>query len=141
MSIIKILLLVILAVGAAYIVFIKLFIRLSKHIQILNADEFERQLAATKEAQIIDLRTPREFKKYRIAGAKNIDYLNSGFRKEIKKLDKSKPVMIHCHSGYRSKMALPNFCKAGFRTIYELDSGFSGWLKARKPIEQNVICN
>ena len=139
MSIIIILLIVLLAVGVVYIVFLKLFIRSSKHIQILSVDEFEKQLAATKEAQIIDVRTPREFKKHRIADAKNIDYLNSGFHKEIKKLDKSKPVMLYCHSGYRSKMTLPNFCKAGFSTVYELDAGFSGWLKAGKPIEQNVI--
>ena len=135
MSIIIILLIVFLAVGVVYIVFLKIFIRSSKHIQVLNADEFEKRLAATRDAQIIDVRTPREYRKYRIVGAKNIDYLNNDFHREIKKLDKTKPVMIHCHSGYRSKMALPNFCKAGFRTIYELDSGFSGWLKAGKPIE------
>ena len=135
MNITKVLLLFVLAVGVAYILFLKLFIRSSKHIQILSVDEFEKQLAATKEAQIIDVRTPREFKKYCIAGAKNIDYLNNSFHREIKKLVKTKPVMIYCHSGYRSKMALPNFCKAGFRTIYELDAGFSGWLKAGKTIK------
>ena len=136
MSITKVLLLFVLTVGVAYIVILKLFIRSSKHIQILSVDEFEKQLAATKEAQIIDVRTPREFKKYRIPGAKNIDYLNPAFRKEIKKLDRTKPVLVYCHSGYRSKMALPAFGQA---TVCELDPGFSGWLKAGKPIEQNVI--
>ena len=90
----------------------------------------------TKEIQLIDVRTLREFKKYRIAGAINIDYLSSGFRKEIRKLDKTKSIMVYCLSGYRSKMVLPIFSKAGFTTIYELNKGFSGWLKAGKPIEQ-----
>jgi len=135
MSITNIALLFFAALGVAYVVFIKLFIRSSKHIHSLNTDDFEKHLAATKEALLIDARTPREFKKYRIAGAINIDYLNVNFHREIKKLDKTKPVMVYCHSGYRSKMALPNFCKAGFKTIYELDTGFSGWLKAGKTVE------
>ena len=97
MSILKITLLIILLVGVGYVIFLKLFVRLSKHIQILNVDEFENHLKITKDAQLIDVRTPREFEKHHIAGAKNIDFLNPGFRREIKKLDKSKPIMVYCH--------------------------------------------
>ena len=137
MSITVVFLLVFAAVGVGYTVILNVFVRRSKQIHILNEDEFEKQLAATKDALIIDVRTPREYKKYRIAGAINIDYLNVNFRKEIKKLDKSKPVMVYCHSGYRSKMALPTLSKAGYKTIYELDTGFNGWFKANKPIKTN----
>ena len=133
---IKLLLSLILAASFIYIVCLYLFVRLSKHIQILSVDEFEKQLAVMKEAQLIDVRTPREFKKYRIAGAKNIDYLNLSFHKEIKKLDTSKPVMVYCQSGYRSKIVLPKFCRVGFKTVYELNPGFSGWLKTGKNIEK-----
>ena len=132
MSIIEMILLVILATSVVYVIYLILFIRRSKHIQILNVDEFEKQLIATKEVRLIDVRTLHEFKKYRIAGAKNIDYLRPDFRREIKKLDKTKPVMVYCLSGYRSKMVLPVFCKVGFTTVYELNTGFSGWLKAGK---------
>jgi len=131
----NILLLSFLAAGVGYTVFLLVFNRLSKHIQMLNADEFEKQLEATKEAQLIDVRTHREFRKCHIAGAKNIDFLRVGFCREIKKLDKTKPVMVYCMSGYRSKMTLPAFCNAGFTAVYELNPGFSGWLKAGKPVE------
>ena len=131
----KILLLIFLAVGIGYTVFLSVFNRSSKHIHILNVDEFEIQLEVTKEAQIIDVRTHSEFKKRHIAGAKNIDYLRVDFRREINKLDKTKPVMVYCMSGYRSKMTLPTLRNAGFTTIYELDSGFSGWVKAGKAVE------
>ena len=137
MNIAKLILLVFLITGVVYIIFLMIHNRLSKHIQILNVDEFEKQLATTKDALIIDVRTPREYKKHRIAGAISIDYLNVNFRREIKKLDKSKPAMVYCHSGYRSKMALPTFSKAGYKTIYELDSGFNGWFKSNKPIKSN----
>jgi rhodanese-related sulfurtransferase len=123
----------ILAVGILYTVTSILFVRLSKHYQILSVDEFKKQLAMTEEALLIDVRTPREFKKHRIVGACNINFLSMVFRRKIRKLDNGKPVMVYCHSGYRSKMALPEFRKAGFTTIYELHTGFMGWLKAGKP--------
>jgi len=136
MSVTKIILLVLAAVGVVYTVVLNVFVRSSKRIQILNVDDFEKQLTATKDAQIIDVRKPFEYNKQRIAGAKNIDYLSIDFRKEIKKLDKSKPTFVYCHSGYRSKMVLPTLSKAGFKIIYQLDSGFGGWVKAEKPIER-----
>ena len=126
------------AAGVIYTVCIISFVRLSKqHFHILSVDEFEKRLTATEDAQIIDVRMPREYKKYRIAGAKNMNMLGYGFRKKIKKLDKTKAVMVYCQSGYRSKMVLPKFRKMGFTTIYELNEGFSGWLKAGKSTEKN----
>jgi len=73
MSELIILLLVFFAIGAAYVVFLTVFNRTSNHIRILSVDDFEKQLAATKDAIIIDVRTPREYNKYCIAGAINID--------------------------------------------------------------------
>jgi len=125
------------AIGVLYVLYLFVFIRSSKQVYILNVDEFEIQMTATKEALLIDVRTSREFNKYRIEGSKNIDFLSYDFKKEIKKLDKSRPVMIYCHSGYRSKMVLPMFRRAGFKTLYELDGGFISWLKAGKPVEHD----
>ena len=122
MNIIKLFLLAFLAVGVIYILILRLFIRFSKKIHLLNADEFEKQLIATKDAQLIDVRTPREFEKYHIAGAKNIDYLSVGFCREIRKLDKSKPIMIYCHSGYRSKMTCRCFAQNHLRTSRRLSN-------------------
>ena len=136
MSIIRVIILIFLATGVFYIIVLNVFIRKSNHVQILNVDDFEKQLATTKEAQLIDVRTSREFKKYRIESAKNIDYLSITFRRDLKKLDKTKPVLVYCHSGYRSKMVLPILSRKGFTSIYELNTGFSGWLKAQKAIEQ-----
>ena len=124
------------AIGILYVLYLFVFIRSSKQVYIMDVDEFEKQMTATKEALLIDVRTSREFKKYHIEGAKNIDFLSYDFKKEIKKLDKSRPVMVYCHSGYRSKMVLPVFRRAGFKNLYELDGGFMSWLKAGKPVEQ-----
>ena len=104
----------------------------------LDVNEFEKQLIATKGEQLIDVRTPQEFEKYRIQSAKNIDIKSPNFRKEIEKLDKNKPVLVYCLSGVRSKSAANVFKEAGFKTIYELDKGLNGWSKAGKPIDQDL---
>ena len=139
MNVIKVLLsgfFLICVLSAAYILFSFIFAHSSKKVHVLDVDEFEKHLTATNGEQLIDVRTPREFKKYRIAGAKNMEYPGVDFRRQIQKLDKSKPVLVYCHSGYRSKMVIPIFCKAGFKTICELNIGFKGWMKAEKPIEE-----
>ena len=59
MSITVVFLLVFVAVGVGYTVVLNVFVRGSKQIHILNEDEFEKQLAATKDALIIDVRTPQ----------------------------------------------------------------------------------
>ena len=109
-----------------------------KQIQCLNADEFEKQLIATKSKQLIDVCTKKEFEKCRIPGAKNIDFRSSDLRNELGKLDKIEPVLIYCLSGVRSKLTASICKKAGFECIYELDTGLKGWLKAGKPIEHKV---
>ena len=107
-------------------------------IQIISVDEFEKQLIATKGEQLIDVRTPQEFEKYRIKSAKNINFRSPDFRKEIEKLDKTKPVLIYCLSGARSKSALAIFQEAGFKTVYDLEGGINTWSKAGKPIDQDL---
>ena len=119
-------------------IFVFLFTCSSQQIQNLSVEAFEKQLIATKGEQLIDVRTPQEFEKYRIASAKNIDLRNPGFRREIEKLDKTKPVLVYCLSGARSKSAANIFKEAGFKSIYELDGGVNAWSKAGKPIVQDL---
>ena len=109
-----------------------------KNIQTVDIDKFEKQLQATKAEQLIDVRTPQEFEKYHIQGARNIDFRNPDFKKEIEKLDKTKPVLIYCLSGVRSKTALNVFREAGFTTVYELDGGINAWSKSGRPLVEDL---
>ena len=64
-----------------------------------------------------------------------MDFRSRGFRKQIEALDKTRPVLIYCLSGVRSKLpAMMCHNKAGFKTIYELDKGLEGWMKAGKTV-------
>jgi len=129
----RILLFVIFAVSLSFF-----FSCVSQPVQTVNVDEFEKQLIATKGEQLIDVRTPQEFEKYRIKSAKNIDFKSPDFKKEIEKLDKTKPVLIYCLSGVRSKAAAEICKELGFKTVYDLGGGINAWSKAGNPIDQDL---
>lgn len=105
---------------------------LVKHVQ---ADEAAKIIAGGKTA-VIDVRTADEFKEGHITGAKNIDIFSDDFEAQVAKLDKTRPVIVHCQSGGRSTRALPVFEKLGFKELIHLDGGFGGWEAAGKPVEK-----
>jgi rhodanese-related sulfurtransferase len=78
-------------------------------------------------AQLIDVRTPREFSNGNISGSKNIDYNGDSFEKQMKKLDKNKPVLVYCAAGGRSENAAELLKEWGFKEVYDLEGGYNGW--------------
>ncbi|MGL4292107.1 MAG: rhodanese-like domain-containing protein [Bacteroidales bacterium] len=81
---------------------------------------------ANPQTQLIDVRTPAEFKTGHIPGAKNIDIKNNDFDKEITALHKNQPVAVYCRSGARSKVAARKLTEQGFQVV-ELDKGILNW--------------
>lgn len=104
------------------------------NILSVPADEFE-QAIKSKKIQLIDVRTPAEYKSGHIKGAKNIDVRNRNFDKQILMLKKRVPVAVYCRSGNRSKTAAQKLTEKGF-TVIELDHGFNEWSGKGKPIEK-----
>ncbi|MGS4344418.1 rhodanese-like domain-containing protein [Myroides odoratus] len=97
--------------------------------KVVNPVAFESQIE-TKKVQLIDVRTPKEYKEGTILNAVNIDFLDEGFLKNIEQLDKKQPVYIFCQSGKRSAAAATKLQEAGFEVI-ELAGGYKAW-KAEK---------
>ena len=92
----------------------------------VNKAEFAK-LMKKSGAQLIDVRTSREFSNGFIAGAKNIDYNGESFEKQMKKLDKNKPVLVYCAAGGRSENAAELLKEWGFKEVYDLIGGYNGW--------------
>ena len=101
----------------------------------VNASAAEK-LVKDGKVTVLDVRTPDEYKEGHIAGSKNIDFTENDFEKKISALDKSKPYLVHCAGGGRSKNSLEDFKKLGFQSIYHLDGGFKAWQAAGKPVEK-----
>lgn len=94
--------------------------------QVVSAAKF-KELMGTKDAQIIDVRTPGEYKAGNIAASSNVDFYGDNFKNELAKLDKTKPLLVYCKSGGRSGKAASMMKSMGFEEVYDLKGGYSGW--------------
>ncbi len=85
---------------------------------------------------MLDVRTPKEVAEGHIANATNIDYFSPEFKAELAKLDKTRPVLVYCHSGRRSGNTMAALQEMGFSEVYNLETGIVGWEAAGLPIEK-----
>ena len=95
----------------------------------VSKQEFKSKLAATANAQLVDVRTPSEFANGTIEGAVNMDYYAVDFQEQIQSIDPTKAVFIFCQSGGRSGKTLKKMAAMGFSEVYELEGGFGAWKK------------
>lgn len=95
-------------------------------IKVLSSNEFKSKIE-NKKVQLIDVRTPREFKSGHIKGAKNIDAFSAYFNTEFNKLSRDKAVYVYCRSGSRSRQSAKRLAKMGFTEVYDLKGGILGY--------------
>jgi phage shock protein E len=101
----------------------------------VNTTEFEKAIQA-KDAQVVDVRRPEEYKEGHIKGAVLANWQDQGqFEEKIKGLDKNKPVYLYCLAGVRSSKAADALVKKGFTKVVHLDGGIEAWKAAGKPLE------
>lgn len=92
---------------------------------------------SNNETQIIDVRTPKEFKLYHIEGAVNINYYSEKFADSVRLLNPKKAVFIYCRSGKRSSESVAVFKELGFNNIYDLEGGIINWTKEGHKVISN----
>lgn len=102
------------------------FAQETKEVEVIAPKEYQQQIAK-KNVQLIDVRTPEEYRRGHIKGAKNINFLDEGFLSEFEALDKEKSVFIYCRSGNRSAKASKKLTEAGFKHIIDLEGGYKAW--------------
>ncbi len=105
-------------------------------IRNVDVDGFKQAMDSLEDEVLVDLRTPDELKQGKIPGAIVIDYFGADFESAIQRLDKNKTYLLYCASGGRSGETSELMEKMGFRKVYNLESGFRGWVKARMPVEK-----
>ena len=89
-------------------------------IDSISAIELEQKL---KEGiQLIDVRTPGEFRRGHIKNAKNIPLSEIGNFTPIA----DKKIYVICHSGARSKLAAKKLKKRGFDVV-NVQGGMHAW--------------
>jgi hydroxyacylglutathione hydrolase len=77
------------------------------------------------DTQIVDVRGAAEFKKGHIDGAEN--HFVGKLDKNLDKISKDKPVIIHCQSGARAAIAYSVLTANGFDNIQNYSGGWADW--------------
>lgn len=85
---------------------------------------------------ILDVRTPGEFRKGHIPGAKNIDFWGGSFESESAKLPQNATILLYCRTGKRSEAAAESLAESGRKKLLNLRDGVEGWEKAKLPLEK-----
>ena len=100
----------------------------------LSVEEFQKMLISDASAQLLDVRTPKEYAEGHIPGAINIDWQAEGFTEAVKEqLDPSRPVLIYCRRGRRSAEAAVVLDSLSYK-VYNLKEGFIEWKNANVPV-------
>ena len=107
-----------------------------KPVPKLTVEEFDAK-RKEKDAVVLDVRTPEEFKAGHVPGAVNIDIGDKEFDKKVAALDKDKTYLVHCARGGRSAKAVERIRTAGkLDKLFDFSGGMTAWEKAGKPVEK-----
>jgi len=85
------------------------------------------------DLQVLDVRSPDEWKNGHIPGAKHI-FLPE-VEKKSKELSKEKPVAVYCDTGYRASLAASILNSQGF-DVHNVPGSWQAWLSAKYAVEK-----
>ena len=106
-----------------------------KIVQV-TSNEVSTLLEKNKKWIILDVRTPAEFKEGHLKNAINIDITADDSHQKIDKLNKKASYIVHCRTNHRSAKAVEYMNNQGFKTIYQMTDGYTGWIENKKTIEK-----
>jgi glyoxylase-like metal-dependent hydrolase (beta-lactamase superfamily II)/rhodanese-related sulfurtransferase len=83
---------------------------------------------------VLDVRRQGEWETGHVEGAQL--WPLDRFRESLPQLEKTRPVAVHCKSGYRSTIACSLLMRAGFQNVTNVIGGFDAWQSAQLPISK-----
>jgi rhodanese-related sulfurtransferase len=100
----------------------------------ISVDHFAK-LRQKKDVDLIDVRTPAEFRDAHIDGAQNIplDALSPQAVIAMRQTDAG-PIYLICQAGSRGANACQKFLDAGFRDVVNIEGGTRAWMAAGLPV-------
>ena len=89
--------------------------------------------ALDREAVVVDVREPVEFRDGHLPGAVNIPM--GQLTRRLDELDRARPGYVFCASGNRSSAMVDVLAAAGYDAT-NVAGGTSAWIRAGRPIEK-----
>ncbi|MDF2646090.1 MAG: sulfurtransferase [Paenibacillus sp.] len=108
-----------------------------KGVRSIGSKEFEQVQKFNRDAILIDVREPHEFKSGHIPSAKNLPL--SQLKTRINEVPKNKSVFVYCQSGMRSKRAAVLLRKRAGScrgTAFELESAIRSYYRTSAPFRE-----
>ncbi|MBN1972358.1 MAG: MBL fold metallo-hydrolase [Sedimentisphaerales bacterium] len=100
----------------------------TEHIYQVSASELHNKLQKTERMILVDVRTIGEYQSNHIEGAVNIPAPE--LRTRYKELDNGKSVFLLCSTGHRSSLGASILQQKGFRELYNVAGGMTGYSAA-----------
>ncbi|MGZ8254734.1 MAG: rhodanese-like domain-containing protein [Burkholderiaceae bacterium] len=88
------------------------------------------QLINSRNAVVVDVRTPQEFATGSLPGARNV----AVDKVDEKVIKKDKPLIVVCATGSRAGKAAAQLRARGYGEVYVLAGGLAAWREAGLPI-------
>ena len=101
----------------------------------LNVSELSEKLKSDKQAVVVDVRQPEEYREGHIAGSKLIPL--GELAKRANELPKNKEIICVCASGSRSHSATKMLIDAGFTAI-NMNGGMFTWQRSGLPVKKGT---
>lgn len=97
-----------------------------KELQEISATDLKEMLDRGEDFQLLDVREPHEYEDANIGG---LSIPLKLLPKQLDKLSRDKKIVVHCHSGQRSKQAIALLQEQGFQNLYNLKGGIVAWAR------------
>ena len=97
----------------------------------VEAETVESWRRASRDFDLIDVRTPKEWQICRLEGARLIPLNELSHR--LEELDRGASIVVYCHHGTRSLAAVRFLRQQGFARARNLVGGIDGWSRSIDP--------
>lgn len=92
----------------------------------ISVHQLRSKLAMSEDLQLVDVRDSHEFRLCRLENAVHIPLEKLPSRYGV--IDRIKPVVVYCHHGIRSAVAIGYLTENhGFENLYNLEGGIHAW--------------
>jgi rhodanese-related sulfurtransferase len=105
-------------------------------ITVIEPQELAGLCKDGKKIDLIDVRTPVEFREVHVESARNVplDQLDAASLMQARKECADEPLYVICRSGSRGRQACEKFLKAGFTNVVNVEGGTMACVEAGLPV-------
>jgi len=102
----------------------------------ISVQDFSRLVEANKNIELIDVRTPAEFRELHATLACNVplETFDAHAIMQNRKGNSEEPLYVICRSGARADQACQMFIDAGYENVLNVEGGTLAWDKAGQPV-------